>query len=166
MPFSKSSNSSGSNNVGVSRIGEWFFGSSNLLVTRADVIAVNPGRIINGAVTHVQWSALHPEFIDGDDILFPANVEGMFLRNIGGEAAVEGVFQQDQLQGHRHRLERLEGFTTSDANNTNIATGTGDTGQRYFTDNSYSNDGINGNPRVGTETRSKNRGYQLYTIVS
>ena len=49
----------------------------------------------NGAIDFPVWASQYPEFVSGNDIVFPADVEGMFLRNLGGTAGAEGVTQAD-----------------------------------------------------------------------
>src|SRR5690606_36276781 len=74
------------------RIGEFVYAKSGKTVADG-YLAIRPGTIANGAVAYPLWAAQYPEFISGNDIVFPANVAGMFLRNPGGNAAAEGTFQ-------------------------------------------------------------------------
>src|SRR5690606_12062550 len=76
------------------RIGEFVYARSGR--TLADgYLAVSPGTISNGAITYPLWAAQYPEFVSGNNIVFPSNVRGMFLRNLGGNAAAEGAFQNN-----------------------------------------------------------------------
>jgi hypothetical protein len=39
---------------------------------------------------------MYPEFVTGNDIVFPTDVAGIFLRNLGGNANPELTFQDDR----------------------------------------------------------------------
>ena len=78
--------------------------------------------------------------MQGDDIVFPANVEGMFLRNLGGNAGDEGNFQN-----------------FAQARSPNNPVGTQVNGGGGNTVRSVS---------TAPETRPANRAYQLYSIVN
>lgn len=101
---------------------------------------------------------MYPEFVSGNDIVFPSNVGGMFLRNLGGNATTEGTFQNDAtaINGLRIRTEVVYSGQSSEENNT-VAKGTvGGNVSQALRDAPLSGD---------TETRPFNRAYQLYTIV-
>jgi hypothetical protein len=160
------------------RIGEFVFAKSGR--TTADgYLAVNPGTIANGAVLYPIWAAQYPEFVSGSDIVFPTNVEGMFLRNLGGDASGEGSYQ-----GNATAIP-TNSFTTNTTGNHNH-TVYGDTAGGIQESNStsgdtvlYNGDGQNNNENTSSagshshtitgggdvETRPINRAYQLYTIV-
>jgi len=102
-------------------------------------LPVKPGTIVNGAIDYPLWAAIYTEFVVGNDIVFPANVEGMFLRNLGGNAANEGVFQAD-----------AQHITPAAPTGTQVNSGGGNTIRSRT---------------VGVETRPDNRAYQIYAIV-
>jgi len=143
-----------------SRVGEFFFSKSGSTVE--GVLPVSPGTVVNGAVVYPNWAAMYPEFVSGNDIVFPANVSGMFLRNIGSngqvQAAAEGAFQNYQNAYHRHGLGS-DGVTrwrpTSGTSNTNG--GDGQAPRLTVTD-------WHGNASR-QESNPANRAFQLYTIV-
>jgi len=102
------------------RLGEFFFAYAGK--TEAGLLAVNPGTIANGAIDYPLWAAQYPEFVSGNDIVFPPNVEGMFLRNLGGAAAVQGAFQTDAtavngLSGTQIRYNSLPNNTSLGGSN-------------------------------------------------
>lgn len=140
------------------RLGEMVFLKSakfanDAAAMSAGYLPVKPGTVTNGALTFPQWAALYSEFVVGPDIVFPADVDGMFLRNLGGAALGEGLFQADEIGSHSHSYTRppLNQFTQR-GSSTNVARrGTNATVQT----------GLTG----GDETRPVNRAYQLYTIV-
>lgn len=94
------------------------------------------------------------------------NTQGIFIRGAGSQtissiaySGTLGSKQTDQLQGHIHNI--LKGGsqaylnwaqTGPSANFEGVQTGSGDS----FTISSPSNDGSNGTPRTGTETRPAN----------
>ena len=166
------------------RIGEFIYAKSGR--TLADgYLPVNPGAVTNGAVDFPLWAAQYPEFVSGNDILFPNNVQGMFLRNIGGNAGTEGNFQEDatafptnpfSIGGsgeHTHNVsDELQSVTVSSgsvAGFNNIASNASGTAQsssilshtHTVTGGAHSHTISGGD----TETRPVNRAYQLYTIV-
>ena len=55
------------------------------------------GVVANGAVDYPIAAQRNPLFVSGDDFDF-TNYEGSFVRNLGGNAADEGVLQQDQQE--------------------------------------------------------------------
>jgi hypothetical protein len=129
-------------------------------------LAVTPGTITNGATLYPAWAAMYPEFVSGANIVFPANVNGMFLRNVGGNAAATGVFQADRTArnglgvsdpGHNHSLTLVGSALNVSGGATNSAVfGGGSTGS--------STTGITLNTG-DVETNPDNRAYQLYTLV-
>jgi len=131
--------------VGVSsRVGEWVFKSSTMFANSDDAISrgylpVTPGTIVDGAIDNPIWAAGYPDFVSGDDIVFPANVEGIFLRNLGGNADAEGDFQSD-----------TQARSPNNPVNTAVSNGGGATVRSVA---------------VSAETRPDNRAYQLYTII-
>ena len=146
--------------VGVSRrLGEMVHMKSTRFVDDAAAMVqgylpVKPGTVANGAASYPLWAAMYPEFVSGADIVFPADVDGIFLRNIGGNAGVEGDIQSDQNQAHTH--------TVTDTNHPNFTgRGTGSNVARNGIANTTRTTSSNG----GVEARPVNRAYQLYTIV-
>ncbi|MEE9361987.1 MAG: hypothetical protein V3U92_05255 [Cellulophaga sp.] len=153
------------------RVGEFVYAKTGK-TEAAGYLAVTPGTITNGAVNYPLWATQYPEFIVGNDIVFPADVSGMFLRNNGGNAATEGLSQnyrtarpttsafRTSTNGyHSHSLSvhdndggssaadgggRIDGYprTSGDGNHTHTISSGGD-----------------------IETNPINRAYQLYTIV-
>jgi len=160
-----------------SRVGEFFYAKSGSTV--AGYLPVTAGTVVNGATSYPVWAAMYPEFVVGNDIVFPANVDGMFLRNIGGNAGSEGAFQNDQFQGHGHNIVTNNNIVnnfhidTNSSKNEDVE-GSGSDDDRAYTIDQLAADldattpetfSVYGAPRYGTETRTKNRAYQLYTIV-
>lgn len=163
------------------RIGEFVFAKSGHGRTLANgYLAVNPGTITNGALDYPIWAAQYPEFVSGNDIVFPTNVRGMFLRNTGGNAGGEGIFQGDATArpnnnfttnssgNHRHIFHSSTAseikpgmhFDSSDRVVQN------DDGFDKVETTGY--DGNHSHSITGggdNETRPINRAYQLYTIV-
>ncbi len=153
------------------RIGEFVYAKTGKTEVEG-YLAVSPGTISNGAVSYPLWAAQYPEFVSGNDIVFPTDVAGMFLRNNGGNAAAEGSFQN-------YRTARP---TTS-------AFGTSTNGNHFHSISVHDNDGgssaadgggrADGYPNTSSagnhthtissggdiETNPINRAYQLYTIV-
>ena len=137
-----------------SRVGEFFFSKSGSTVQ--GYLPLTPGTVTNGAIDYPVWAAMYPEFVAGNDIVFPADVEGMFLRNLGGNAGNEGAFQDHALQSHSHTLRPLVGSFGGQSggfSNGGLASTGGFTG------------GVSPSANIAVETRSVNRAYQLYTIV-
>jgi hypothetical protein len=148
-------------------------------------LAVTPGTITNGATLYPAWAAMYPEFVSGANIVFPADVAGMFMRNVGGLAAATGVFQADRTAPNSLQNTGAVigvggtqlpngGLSTPDnyglartsavgANTTAAATDTGGSGTELNivagTANHYHV--LVGDP----ETAPDNRAYQLYTLV-
>jgi len=139
--------------VGASRVGEFFFAKSGL--SRQGVVPVTPGTIVNGAVDNPLWAALYPEYVVGNDIVFPANVAGQFLRNLGGGAEVEGVLQADATAPNG--LNVVSRFNRGENTTAN--------GGAFRLTGSGSEVSVNGVVSGDPETRPANRAYQLYTIV-
>ncbi|MDE5421153.1 hypothetical protein L3073_02910 [Ancylomarina sp. DW003] len=151
-PIWKTMASSGSDGK---RIGEFVYAKSGR--TEADgYLAVNPGTIVNGATTYPLWAAQYPEFVSGNDIVFPADVEGMFLRNVGGNAGTEGVFQTDQTAANGLVYGKTT-FSVQLSSGIYQAIGNASSsGAGIVNLNATSED---------PETAPVNRAYQLYTIV-
>jgi len=127
-----------------SRIGEMVHASSAKFTNDADAVAkgylpVKAGTVVNGASDYPIWAAIYPEFVSGTDIVFPTDAGGMFLRNLGGNAGAEGVFQN-----------YAQAFTPNAPTGTQVNSGGGNTVRGRTT---------------SPETRPANRAYQLYTIV-
>jgi len=142
--------------TGVSpRIGEFTFVSSAAGKTEAEgYLPVTPGTVVGGATTYPLWAAIYPEFVSGADIVFPVGVEGMFLRNLGGNAAAEGVFQADATAPNGLNASYVR---PNSPVSTNVNSGGGNTVRSISTANAT----LTGD----AETRPRNRAYQLYTIV-
>jgi len=137
------------------RIGEFTFVSSAAGKTEAQgYLPVTPGTVVGGATTYPLWAAIYPEFVSGADIVFPAGVEGMFLRNLGGEAFAEGVFQGDATAPNGLNASYVR---PNSPVSTNVNSGGGNTVRSISTANAT----LTGD----AETRPRNRAYQLYTIV-
>jgi len=140
-------------------------------------LAVKPGTTVNGKIDYPVWAAMYPEFISGNDIVFPADVAGMFLRNLGGYAASEGAVQADATDDN--------GLYTAYAGNhnhhiyyTNGGAGPGFRPSAQDAIGAQLNSMRASYPDMNTtgahghsvesndpETRPVNRAYQLYTIV-
>jgi len=135
------------------RIGEMFYAKSGSTVT--GYLPVTPGTVVSGATMYPIWAAMYPEFVSGDDIVFPADVDGMFLRNLGGGAGAEGVFQAEEVGPHTHAYtdRRGTGFVARGNNGNTARSG------------NFATDSKTSSANAGTETRPDNRAYQLYTIV-
>jgi len=166
------------------RVGEFIHAKSGR--TAADgYLAVVPGTVTGGATDYPVWAALYPEFVSGSDIVFPANVNGIFLRNIGGNAGAEGVFQADATARPNSNFvtssngtNQLSGFSgTAFAllrDNGGDLVDTGDSGG-ITNSNSSSADRVTISQNAthnhtitsggDAETRPFNYAYQLYTIV-
>jgi len=150
--FNTASGGSGASGGASKRIGEFVYAKSGKTPSNG-YLEVLPGPITNAALTYPLWAAMYPEFVQGNDIVFPADVDGMFLRNLGGEAGAEGIFQNHEIQAHGHGyLAPPVNQFTRNGTNSNISR----RGQ---------NRSIQTSSTGGTETRPKNRAYQLYTIV-
>lgn len=71
--------------------------------------------------------------------------------NPDGDKAL-GVFEQDQMQGHRHPIHSTDGSASPNQAPNNYVR----TGNLNSTSGSPTSDGTNGTPRTGMETRMKN----------
>lgn len=153
----------GSSFAGTSaRLGEFFFAKSGR--TDTGLLAVSAGTVTNGANLYPKWAAMYPEFISGANIVFPADVEGMFLRNLGGNAESEGSSQADGTavnglhdNGHSHVISMQHNEAVGTLAVTNGGGG--------FIGNANTNTGTAQLDSNDNETRPANRAYQLYTIV-
>lgn len=160
------------------RVGEMIFATTDASKTAANgYLAVSPGTVTGGATDYPVWAAMYPEFVSGSDIVFPANVNGIFLRNLGGNAGTEGVFQNDATApnslstasggAHTHGVDEPPAASDADggSSDSHVALGDNDAGRTHpeITTQSAGAHGhtINGD----TETRPFNYAYQLYTIV-
>ena len=139
------------------RLGEMVHKKSTSFASDADAMSqgylpIKQGTVTNGVLIYPLWSAIYTEFVIGNDIVLPTDVEGMFLRNIGGNSEVEGDFQDSDNKAHTHTHGRATNRTGNTANggnsNRHPASGTGTT----------SSSG-------GVEARPLNRAYQLYSII-
>ena len=146
--------------VGVSRrLGEMVHLKSTRFADDAAAMAegylpVKPGTIAGGATDYPLWAAIYPEFVSDADIVFPPDVDGMFLRSVGGNAGAEGNFQSDDLASHTHtHIDTNHHQFTNNGNGSNVA--------RRGSQNTNRTTGATG----GIETRPVNRAYQLYTIL-
>lgn len=135
--------------AGGSRIGEFFYMRSGS--TTAGVLAVTPGTVANGAIDNPIWAAMYPEFVVGDDIVFGADVDGVFLRNLGGNAGTEATFQTDATAANGLRYLAPNAPVSTQVNG-----GTGNTVRGRSTATPTSLD---------PETRPINIALQLYTIL-
>ena len=160
------------------RIGEFVFAKSGKTEANG-YLAVSPGTIVNGATTYPLWASQYTEFVSGNDIVFPSDVAGMFMRNIGGNATTEGNFQDDATAqpntafttnstgAHTHSYGDY--YYYDSGNQANYATGSGDdVGERREANRTTGSDGSHSHSVTGggdTETRPINRAYQLYTII-
>lgn len=135
-------------------VGMFFHANSSAPVaSNPNVLAVVPGTVVNGAIDHPLWAAAYPEYVSGDDIVFPTNVDGMFMRNTGGLAASEGQAQADATAPNGLFVQ----YTAPTQPQSDFVGGTGN-GVRST---APSLGIVTGDP----ETRPANRAYQLYTIV-
>ncbi|MCF6294139.1 MAG: hypothetical protein L3J25_00445 [Flavobacteriaceae bacterium] len=156
------------------RIGEFVYAKTGKALVDG-YLAVTPGTVTDGAINYPLWAAQYPEFVSGNDIVFPADVAGMFLRNIAGNAGSEGTYQTGATA-----LPNTS-FTTNIAGNHSHTVygnwassigGGGSDGVLYNNDGGARNESTsasgNHNHTIGggdSETRPVNRAYQLYTIV-
>ncbi len=83
------------------------------------------------------------------------DLRGLMLRGVGspsgGTAVTLGGFQDDQMQGHIHSYTSHQGATQANTGGAAYGPTASNTGSPIT-------DGTNGTPRLGTETRGKNRG--------
>jgi len=137
------------------RLGEFFYAASGK--TEQGLLPVVSGTVINGAIDYPLWSAMYPNFVVGNDIVFPTNVDGMFLRNVGGNAGAEGALQADGTA-----VNGLSGTVARTANN-HIATEVDGGGGNNVRFNNTTRNVVFSS--TDPETRPVNRAYQLYTVV-
>jgi len=146
------------------RIGEMIFASSkDTNKTLANgYLEVKEGTVAGGAIDYPLWAAMYPEFVSGDDIVFPLDVNGMFLRNLGTgvsgfvRANAEGVFQNYQVPFHSHSMAPAV-HSTSETGAVSGNGGDGNAARVTVTSTSGSS--------THREGLVANRAYQLYTIV-
>jgi hypothetical protein len=100
---------------------------------------------------------MYPEFVSGADIVFPAGVEGMFLRNVGGNASAEATAQADGTAQNG-----LSGVVNNTASN-DVATEVDGGAGRNVRFNSATRSVVFSS--TDPETRPLNMSFQLYTIV-
>jgi len=111
--------------------------------------------------TYTDYKAKYPiasvripqSWISGNDWVIPNDVEGTFLRNIGGNAGNEGEFQDDDIKPHTHSYTK----PSSDDR-------FGD-GSSYGDYATYHPSTLNTGTAGNTETRPKNYAIQLCIIV-
>ena len=157
LAFVESGGSSSTANGVSRRLGEFVHKKSSLFADDADAMSngylpVKAGAVVIGAIDFPVWAAAHTEFVSGNDIVFPNNVEGMFLRNLEGGAAAEGVFQTDRTAVNGLRYTEPNAPISTQVNGGGGNTIRGRTGSRALTSGDV-------------ETNPVNRAYQLYTIV-
>ena len=58
--------------------------------------------IVGGVATYPKVAAMYPWLIAGPNLVVPANMNGTFFRNLGGNAAAFGTAQGDDIQSHEH----------------------------------------------------------------
>lgn len=160
----------------IDQIGEFVFMSSLGRSQASDLLGgllwVTPGTVVNGALDYPIWAAANPGFVSGNNIVFPSNVNGMFLRNVGGNAATQGGLQGDATARNGLTASRLTTITRSGTDvNSNSATVPADgtsgwieTGanDRYRFTNDRRSDSL---ASSDVETRPFNRAYQLMTKI-
>lgn len=61
----------------------------------AGFIPIKEGTYSGLAASNPVAASLHPQWVSGSNFIFTDQVAGMFLRNVGGNAAAEGAFQDD-----------------------------------------------------------------------
>lgn len=156
------------------RLGEMIYKKTAAGDLDKGYLAVTPGTVADGAVDYPAWAALYPEFVSGNNIVFPSDVEGMFLRNLGGFAAAQGAPQNDSTAtnglhmnyegNHTHPLRYADGGGGA-GRKPSFADAIGELNSWGDTDDMHGRGNhrhtIYGDP----ETRPANRAYQLYTIV-
>ena len=126
--------------------------------------------ISNGVTTYPVWAGMYPEYVSGADIVFPSDVNGMFIRNSGGNATTEGVFQSDLTSSaglsistggsHTHTFNTHSGTRQAANDFTGVQAHHGSTNGTTSSSGSHTHS-ISG----GVETRPDNRAYQLVTFV-
>ncbi len=166
------------------RIGEFVYAKTGKTVADG-YLPVAQGTITDGAVDYPLWAAQYPEFVSGDDIVFPVDVAGMFLRNTGGNAAAEGTFQDDATarpntafttDSKGYHSHSLSGSYTHSVRYTGNNTVTAQDNHAGGTEYDVNSSGVPSINAAGNhthtitgggdnETRPVNRAYQLYTIV-
>jgi len=140
------------------RIGEIVVKKSSLFTDDADAMSkgylpIKSGTVIDGALNFPLWAAAYSEFVTGNDIVFPTNVDGITFRNVGGNAGAEGTFQAFATN--------VDGILAPDRY-APAFTGRGTGGNVARNGNTTTNRALlNG----AVETRSANYGYQHYFIV-
>lgn len=169
----------------VGRVGEFLFAKKGALLLVNGYLEVKAGTINAGALDHPIWAAMYPEFVFGPDVVFPAHIDGTFLRNNGGLATLQGIPQADATATnglftstggyHNHGLtvgrggsvfsnaatSILEGNNNFSAQHSNISNISNISNTLVTFSGSHGHDiGSNDN-----ETRPHNVAYQLYTIV-
>ena len=100
-----------------------------------------------GASALADWNAGKTITID---------LRGHFLRNAGGNAGSIGAKQSDQFQGHYHQYNTSTAARASLGGSGYAASAPNDIVLNNGTISSPTNDGTNGVPRTGTETRPLN----------
>ena len=120
-------------------IGFKFEGPPNLESTINGVLEIRDRTVPNGAADNPIFAARWPSLVSGNDIVIPADFEGAFSRNLGGNAAAFETFQ-----GH------AQAFTPNAPTGTQVNSGGGNT--------------VRGRT-AGPETRPDNFGMQWYFIM-
>ncbi|MBL4879702.1 MAG: hypothetical protein JKX82_00125 [Oleispira sp.] len=167
------------------RIGEFVYAKSGKTEANG-YLPVTPGTIVNGATTYPLWAVQYPEFVSGNDIVFPTDVDGMFLRNVGGNAASEGLaqdaatampttpFSTGSSGSHVHTVSNALSnlaYSSDEGGDGTLSTMTDDQNQgsiNKFRHNHSVTGGAHSHSITSggdAETRPGNRSYQLYTIV-
>jgi hypothetical protein len=142
--------------TGVSnRVGAWEWAESGRLPESGFLPVVGGTTVSNGAIDYPVWASKHPKFIDGNDIVWPAWMNGITIRNLAGNAGLEDEFQDFATN--------VDGITATDSAVSNLNTNRGfGGGGRAYTQQSNSQKALQGG---AIETRSTNFGAQLYAIV-
>jgi len=70
-------------------------GPPNLETQIKGVLEIRERTVTNGALDNPVFAARWPSLVDGNDIVIPADFEGAFSRNLGGNAADFETFQDD-----------------------------------------------------------------------
>jgi len=112
------------------------------------------GRVVNGAIDYPVFASMVPWWVDGNDLLFEGTVDGAYIRNLGGNAAAEGVFQSDAtaVNGLSATYRRVNNQVSTNVNN-----GAGNTLRSF---------GEVALPLTGDiETRPAGYAFQYYVIV-
>lgn len=110
--------------------------------------------ITNGATGYPLFAARWPSFVSGLDLVVPAGWNGVFNRNLGGNAAAFGVLQANEIQSHTHPyIDTNHNQFTNNGNGSNVA--------RRGSVNTNRTTSATG----GVETRPVNIGLQFYLIL-